>query len=121
MWKKATPSVILFLLLLGLLLSGCSEKPLSNAELWQAAMTDAVFSEDEEVVELVTLTEDDPDVIWDEAGERVLPVSYTHLFPVQVFPEQGYPRLDLPELDFPVQVVPVQVPAAGAAPGWCIQ
>ena len=91
MWKKATPSVILFLLLLGLLLSGCSEKPLSNAELWQAAMTDAVFSEDEEVVELVTLTEDDPDVIWDEAGERVLLVSW-HNYDAECSPGSSIPQ-----------------------------
>lgn len=55
MREKAISSVILCLLLLGLLLSGCSEKTLSNAELWQAAMTDAVFSEDGEHLNLASV------------------------------------------------------------------
>lgn len=60
-------------LLLGLLLAGCmGETAPSNEELWAAAMADAVFSEDDEVMELVSLTQEDPQVIWDEAGERVL-------------------------------------------------
>lgn len=91
MREKAISSVILCLLLLGLLLSGCSEKTLSNAELWQAAMTDAVFSEDDEVVELVTLTEDDPDVIWDKAGERVLLVSW-HNYDAECSPGSSIPQ-----------------------------
>lgn len=39
-------------------------------------MTDAVFSEDEEIHELVVLTKYDDRVIWDEAGERVLLLSW---------------------------------------------
>ena len=39
-------------------------------------MQDAVFSEDSEVMELVTLTPDDPNVIWDESGERVLLLTW---------------------------------------------
>ena len=54
-------------------------------------MTDAVFSEDEEVVELVTLTEDDPDVIWDEAGERVLLVSW-HNYDAECSPGSSIPQ-----------------------------
>jgi hypothetical protein len=65
-------------LLLGLLpLAGCvSEAAPSNEELWAAAMADAVFSEDSEVMDLVGLTRQDPQVIWDETGERVLLVTW---------------------------------------------
>ena len=64
--------------ILGLLpLGGCAgETAPSGEELWAAAMADAVFSEDDEVQELVCLTQDDPQVIWDEAGERVLLVTW---------------------------------------------
>ena len=66
-----------FCLILVLLLVGCADKaPASNEELWEAAMADAVFSEDDEVMELVCLTRDDPQVIWDEAGERVLLITW---------------------------------------------
>ena len=62
---------------LGLLLAGCGGgAPPSDQELWAAAMADAVFSEDDEVMELVCLTRQDPQVIWDEAGERVLLVTW---------------------------------------------
>lgn len=60
-----------------LLLAGCaSESAPSNQELWAAAMADAVFSEDSEVMELVCLTPQDPRVVWDDAGERVLLVTW---------------------------------------------
>lgn len=56
--------------------AGCGKATPDNAALWMAAMTDAVFSEDEEIHELVVLTKDDDRVIWDEAGERVLLLSW---------------------------------------------
>ena len=47
-----------------LALAACGNEPApSSEELWQAAMADAVFSEDDEVVELVCLTREDPQVI----------------------------------------------------------
>ena len=61
------------------LLAACgygNEKAPSDEELWAAAMADAVFSEDDEVMELVCLTPQDTQVIWDEAGERVLLVTW---------------------------------------------
>ena len=62
---------------LSLLLAGCArEAPPSNEALWEAAMADAVFTEDDEVMELVCLTHQDPQVIWDETGERVLLVTW---------------------------------------------
>ena len=58
-------------------LAGCKrEAAVTGGELWDRAMADAVFSEDEEVMELVTLTQEDPMVIWDDAGERVLLLTW---------------------------------------------
>ena len=57
-------------------LAGCAAPAPAPEELWQAAMADAVFSEDGEVLELVALTPEDPEVIWDEAGERVLLLTW---------------------------------------------
>lgn len=71
--------VIFWILMLAELIMtvGCQKaEDKSNEELWQEAIADAVFSEDDEVKELVTLTKDDPHVIWDYAGERVLLLSW---------------------------------------------
>ena len=59
-----------------LCLAGCGAPAPDTQALWQAAMADAVFSEDGEVEELVSLTPEDPEVIWDEAGERVLLLTW---------------------------------------------
>ena len=76
MRKSFAAGISCFLLSL-LALAGCaSGNAPSNEELWEAAMADAVFSEDSEVMELVCLTKDDPQVIWDEDGERVLLVTW---------------------------------------------
>ncbi len=56
--------------------AGCGKATPDNVVLWKTAMTDAVFSEDEEIHELVVLTKDDDRVVWDEAGERVLLLSW---------------------------------------------
>lgn len=58
------------------ILAGCKEAAPDNNALWKAAMTDAVLSDDEEIRELVTLTKEDDRVVWDEAGERVLLLSW---------------------------------------------
>ena len=51
-------------------ISGCgAEEKMSDAELWQTAVEDAVISDDDEVMELVTLTADDDRVIWDDEGK----------------------------------------------------
>ncbi len=75
MKKRKIPALVLAALLLTGL-SGCKETTSDNDALWKAAMTDAVFSEDEEIHELVTLTKEDDRVIWDETGERVLLLSW---------------------------------------------
>ena len=57
--------------------AGCTQQNhLSNQDLWKSAMTDAVFSEEDEIQELVCLTKEDPQVIWDDAGKRVLLLSW---------------------------------------------
>lgn len=73
--KAAIFSVCLALSLLTL--AGCvSEDAPSNQELWENAMVDAVFSEDDEVMDLVCLTKQDLQVLWDQEGERVLLVTW---------------------------------------------
>lgn len=52
---------------------------------WQTAMTDAVFAEDEEIHPLVTLTAEDSRTVWDDAGERVLLLTW-HNYPDECEP-----------------------------------
>lgn len=73
--KQRIPALILTALLLTAL-AGCKATAPDHDALWKAAMTDAVFSEDEEIRELVALTKEDDQVVWDEAGERVLLLSW---------------------------------------------
>lgn len=83
------------------LLAGCGEEKQAQTagetgqtptrqELWSAAVADAVFSEDDEVLELVCLTKDDPQVIWDEAGQRVLLLTW-HDYDEPCQPGQAMP------------------------------
>ena len=77
MMRQILIAVVACLSLLPLGLTGCAgESVPSNEELWEKAMTDAVFSKDSEVMELVCLTKQDPQVIWDEEGARVLLVTW---------------------------------------------
>lgn len=73
--KQRIPALILTALLLASL-AGCKDAASDNDALWKAAMTDAVFSDDEEIHELVALTKEDDKVIWDDAEERVLLLSW---------------------------------------------
>ena len=73
---KKRQMLALALAALLLVLAGCKETAPDNETLWKNAMTDAVFSDDEEIHELVTLTKEDDRVVWDEAGERVLMLSW---------------------------------------------
>lgn len=68
--------LFLSILMLAFVTSCSGEEVMSNDALWNFAMTDAVFTEEDEVEELVTLTKEDTNVIWDEAGERVLLLSW---------------------------------------------
>ena len=75
--KKGQMLLLFLTVLMLMILTGCTgEKVVSNDNLWKSAMADAVFSEDAEVHKLVTLTREDPHVIWDDAGERVLLLSW---------------------------------------------
>lgn len=53
-----------------------TEETRTKEELWDAAVEDAVFSENDEIEALVSLTKEDDRVIWDDAGERVLVVTW---------------------------------------------
>ncbi len=75
MRKQRIAALVLMILLFGVS-AGCGKADLANDALWKAAMADAVFSEDEEIQELVALTKEDDQVIWDETGERVLLLSW---------------------------------------------
>ena len=76
-------------------LAGCmNEDAPSNEELWTAAMADTVFSEDDEVMELVSLTKTDPQVIWNESGERVLMVTW-HDYGEPCSPGDPIPHQDI--------------------------
>ena len=78
-----------------LALTGCGNKAASsNEELWAAAMADAVFSEDNEVMDLVCLTQQDPQVIWDEAGKRVLLVTW-HSYEEPCLPGESLAHNDI--------------------------
>ena len=67
--------------LLMMLLTSCGQKTDAKApSRWQMAMSDAVFAEDEEIHPLVTLTAEDSRVIWDDAGEKVLLLTW-HDYP----------------------------------------
>ena len=73
-------------LLIAALLTSCGQKTDTEAvSRWQAAMNDAVFAEDGEICPLVTLTEEDSRVIWDDAGERVLLLTW-HDYPSECSP-----------------------------------
>ena len=50
----------------------------TDEELYAAAVRDAVFAEEDEILPLVNITEDDRNVLWD--GDKVL-VSFLHKYP----------------------------------------
>ena len=70
---------VLIMCISGILMtaSACSmqQEPTLDA-LWDEAMQDAVYSDDNELCQLVSLTKDDDKVIWDDTGERVLLVTW---------------------------------------------
>ncbi len=77
--KQCSLSATVFLLMM--FLTSCNQKTdTADISLWQTAMNDAVFAEDEEIYPLVTLTAEDNRVIWDDANERVLLLTW-HNYP----------------------------------------
>lgn len=72
--------------MLTVFLSSCGHKEDETTDSkWERAMTDAVFAEDEEIQPLVTLTEDDGRVIWNDAKDKVLLVTW-HNYPDDCVP-----------------------------------
>ena len=89
--KKTTLKVITIVLAIGLALTcfvglaACNKDKneptptqISNEELYNAAVRDAVFADEDEILPLINITKDSPDVIWD--GDRVLMV-FMHKYP----------------------------------------
>lgn len=74
-WRKCVAGMVALVCALAGTCAQAQES-LFLEELWRAAMEDAVFSEDSEVRELVSPTPEDDAVIWDEAGERVLLLTW---------------------------------------------
>lgn len=74
-------SAILFLVM-SLTMAGCGGRKTDIAidSRWEAAMMDAVFAEDGEIHSLVTLTDEDNRVIWNDSGDKVLLVTW-HNYP----------------------------------------
>lgn len=73
-------------LLLLILLTSCGQREESAAASgWEAAMTDAVFAEDEEIYPLVALTTEDDEVIWNDSKDKVLLVTW-HDYPDECTP-----------------------------------
>ena len=89
--KKTTFKVITIILAIGLMLTcfvglaACNKdkneptpaQP-SNEELYNAAVRDAVFADEDEILPLVSITKNSQDVIWD--GDKVLMV-FMHKYP----------------------------------------
>lgn len=91
MQGKRIIKFMLWIVCLGLLLTACTaEEGPDTEELWSKAMMDAVFSEEDELFPLVTLTKEDPYVIWDEKGERVLLLTW-HDYDSQCAPGEEIP------------------------------
>ena len=85
--KLKISSVVLAVIFLALgvfMLASCEKgnadvtEPQSSDELYEKAVRDAVFADEDEVLPLVNISRDDENVIWD--GDRVL-VAFMHKYP----------------------------------------
>ncbi len=63
-----------------LVLASCGAKKLTDDELFENAVRDAVFADEDEVLPLVNISKDDENVIFSEDGKRVL-VAFMHKYP----------------------------------------
>lgn len=61
-------------------LVSCGAKTLTEDELFNNAVRDAVFVEEDEILPLVNISKDDKNVIWSEDGKSVL-VAFMHKYP----------------------------------------
>ena len=64
----------------GQLSSGESDAKQTVQELYDAAVKDAVFADKDEIMPLITLTKEDSRVTWNDAGDRVLLLTW-HNYP----------------------------------------
>ena len=64
----------------GQLSSGESDAKQTVQELYDAAVKDAVFADKDEIMRLITLTKEDSRVTWNDAGDRVLLLTW-HNYP----------------------------------------
>ena len=79
--KKVICAVIVLITLLTLVSCGAKENvKLTDDELYRLAVRDAVFADEDEVLPLVNISKDDPNVIWSEDGKSVL-VAFMHKYP----------------------------------------
>ena len=79
---KKINSFIILCFIGAVVLSSCSKvqnsTQKSNDELYRLAVRDAVFADEDEIMPLVNISKDDPNVIWN--GDKVL-VSFMHKYP----------------------------------------
>ncbi len=75
-------AVVMALVLSFMTFAGCEQPQTtpSTSALYESAMVDAVFADADEILPLVTLTEDSDMVTFDERGEKVLMLSW-HRYP----------------------------------------
>lgn len=76
--------IVLALFMLAALSSCCSGKP-TDDELFAAAVRDAVFADEDEILPLVNIIKDDANVLWSEDGKSVL-VAFMHKYPDSYVP-----------------------------------
>ena len=79
--KRIICLILILTTVLALVSCGTEKKEkLSDDELYRLAVRDAVFADDDEVLPLVNISKDDPNVIWSEDGKSVL-VAFMHKYP----------------------------------------
>ena len=79
--KKIICLVVVLITLLALVSCGAEKKEkLTDDEIYQLAVRDAVFADEDEILPLVNISKDDPNVIWSEDGKSVL-VAFMHKYP----------------------------------------
>ncbi|MDE6664198.1 MAG: hypothetical protein K2K46_12775 [Lachnospiraceae bacterium] len=85
MKKKKFTEILLSLVLVGTIFTGCGKKKsetqaLSTQELYDMAVRDAVFADEDEILPLVTIDKNSDMVTWNEAGDKVLLLAW-HKYP----------------------------------------
>lgn len=71
--------VVAMLTMLAATMGACGKESQNQSDLYEQSVEDAVFAEEDEIMELVSLTSEDDRVIWDDQG-RVLLLTF-HRYP----------------------------------------